>query len=149
MSNASAGGGNATAGLPALEKGAVRGPVSTHLTRESMVRYAGASGDFNPIHYRDDIALAAGLPGVLAHGMLTFGLAAAAVVEWVAAGDAARVLSLETTFTRPVVVDADEGADVLTTVTITDIDDDVIRVQVKVEAAGKTVLGRCRASVRR
>ena len=60
------------------------------ITRESLVRYAGASGDFNAIHYRDDVAAAVGLPGVLAHGMLTMGLAVQTVVEW--AGDPARVL---------------------------------------------------------
>ncbi len=53
---------------------------TVHLTRESLVRYAGASGDFNPIHYRDDVASAVGLPGVLAHGMLTMGLAVQPVV---------------------------------------------------------------------
>ena len=51
------------------------------ITRDSLVRYAGASGDFNPIHYRDDFAQAVGLPGVLAHGMLTMGLAVQVVVD--------------------------------------------------------------------
>src|SRR5690606_10235336 len=54
-----------------------------HLTRDSLVRYAGASGDFNPIHYRDDVARSVGLPGVLAHGMLTMGVAASPVAEWI------------------------------------------------------------------
>jgi len=54
---------------------------TVHLTRESLVRYAGASGDFNPIHYRDDVAAAVGLPGVLAHGMLTMGLASSVVLS--------------------------------------------------------------------
>ena len=54
---------------------------TVHLTRESLVRYAGASGDFNPIHYRDDVAARVGLPGVLAHGMLTMGLAVETIVE--------------------------------------------------------------------
>ena len=53
---------------------------TVHLTRESLVRYAGASGDFNPIHYRDDVAASVGLPGVLAHGMLTMGIASSVVV---------------------------------------------------------------------
>ena len=84
-----------------------------HLTRESLVRYAGASGDFNPIHYRDDIAASVGLPGVLAHGMLTMGLAAETVVPWL--GDAGRILDYGVRFTRPVVVDPDAGADVTLT----------------------------------
>ena len=65
---------------------------TVHLTRESLVRYAGASGDFNPIHYRDDIAASVGLPGVLAHGMLTMGLAVETIVPWL--GDAGRDLVL-------------------------------------------------------
>ena len=80
------------------------------LTRDSLVRYAGASGDFNPIHYRDDIAQAVGLPGVLAHGMLTMGLAVSPVVEWL--GDAGVVQSYQVRFTKPVVVDARTGAGV-------------------------------------
>ena len=63
---------------------------TVHLTRESLVRYAGASGDFNPIHYRDDVASAVGLPGVLAHGMLTMGLAVQTIVPWL--GDVGRIL---------------------------------------------------------
>src|SRR6187200_3644903 len=78
------------------------------LTRESLVRYAGASGDVNPIHYRDDIAASVGLPGVLAHGMLTMGLAIQPVVDW--AGDPARVVDYQVRFTRPVPVDPDLGA---------------------------------------
>ena len=81
-----------------------------HLTRESLVRYAGASGDFNPIHYRDDVAGAVGLPGVLAHGMLTMGLAVETIVPWL--GDAGRILEYGVRFTRPVVVDPETGADV-------------------------------------
>ena len=59
---------------------------TVHLTRESLVRYAGASGDFNPIHYRDDVAERVGLPGVLAHGMLTMGLAVETIVPWLGLG---------------------------------------------------------------
>lgn len=63
----------------------------------------------NPIHFNDAIATAAGLPGVLAHGMLTAGIALQAIVDWV--GDPSGVISYETRFTRPVVVDAVDGAD--------------------------------------
>ncbi|BDQ00836.1 MaoC family dehydratase [Aquiluna sp. KACHI24] len=71
-------------------------------SRDSLVRYAGASGDFNTIHYRDDIAQAVGLPGVLAHGMLTMGVSVQPVVSWL--GDAGKVLDYGVRFTKPVVV---------------------------------------------
>ena len=87
----------------ALAVGAVVAERDIHLTRESLVRYAGASGDFNPIHYRDDVAAEVGLPGVLAHGMLTMGLAAAALGPWL--GDTGRIEEYGVRFTRPVVVD--------------------------------------------
>ena len=60
--------------------GDVVAETTYELTRDSLVRYAGASGDFNPIHYRDDVATSVGLPGVLAHGMLTMGIAVQPVV---------------------------------------------------------------------
>src|SRR6187551_2187692 len=91
-----------------LEVGQVVGEKTYTLTRDSLVRYAGASGDFNPIHYRDDVAESVGLPGVLAHGMLTMGLAIQPVVDW--AGDPARVVDYQVRFTRPVPVDPDLGA---------------------------------------
>lgn len=81
---------------------------TVHLTRESLVRYAGASGDFNAIHYRDDVATAVGLPGVLAHGMLTMGLAVGTLTPWL--GDTGRITEYGVRFTRPVVVDPEAGA---------------------------------------
>ena len=74
---------------------------TVHITRESLVRYAGASGDFNPIHYRDDIAAEVGLPGVLAHGMLTMGIASSVVVAALEPG--ARIVDYGVRFTKPVV----------------------------------------------
>ena len=74
---------------------------TVHITRESLVRYAGASGDFNPIHYRDDIAAEVGLPGVLAHGMLTMGIASSVVVAALEPGT--RILDYGVRFTKPVV----------------------------------------------
>ncbi|HEV8641715.1 MAG TPA: MaoC/PaaZ C-terminal domain-containing protein, partial [Methylomirabilota bacterium] len=84
----------------------VKGPIQ----QIQLTRYAGASGDFNPIHYRDDIAQSVGLPGVLAHGMLTMGLAVQPVVDWV--GDPGRIADYQVRFTRPVVVDPESGATV-------------------------------------
>ena len=121
---------------------------TTHtVTRESLVRYAGASGDFNPIHYRDDVAAAAGLPGVLAHGMLTAGLALQPVIDWL--GDATRILGYETRFTRPVVVDPDIGAvvDIIATAAHIDPETATARIDLTVNCAGRAVLGKTRVLV--
>ena len=75
------------------------------LTRDSLVRYAGASGDFNPIHYRDDVAKSVGLEGVLAHGMLTMGLAIAPLTAWL--GNRGYVSGYQVRFTKPVYVPAE------------------------------------------
>ena len=115
------------------------------LTRDSLVRYAGASGDFNPIHYRDDIASSVGLPGVLAHGMLTMGIAVQPVVEW--AGDSGRVTDYQVRFTRPVVVDPVTGATVSVVAKVGAIDDDGIRVDLTVTFADQTVLGKAQVRV--
>ena len=80
------------------------------ISRDTLVRYAGASGDFNPIHYRDDVAKRVGLDGVLAHGMLTMGIAVQPVVEWL--GATGRILDYQVRFTRPVPVDPEIGATV-------------------------------------
>ena len=114
-------------------------------TRDSLVRYAGASGDFNPIHYRDDIATSVGLPGVLAHGMLTMGVAVQPVVDW--AGDSGRVTDYQVRFTRPVVVDPVTGATVTVVAKIGAIDDDGIRVDLTVTFADQTVLGKAQVRV--
>lgn len=119
---------------------------SIHLTRESLVRYAGASGDFNPIHYRDDVAAAVGLPGVLAHGMLTMGLAVETLVPWL--GDAGRILEYGTKFTRPVVVDPQDGADLTIVAKIGAIEEDIIRIDLTVTVGETAVLGRAQVRVR-
>ena len=87
------------------------------------MRYAGASGDFNPIHYRDDVAASVGLPGVLAHGMLTMGIASSVVVAALEPGT--RILDYGVRFTKPVVVDPDDGADLHVLATVGAVDDDV------------------------
>ena len=120
---------------------------TVHLTRESLVRYAGASGDFNPIHYRDDIAARVGLPGVLAHGMLTMGLAVETIVEWL--GDSGRILDYGVRFTRPVVVDPESGADVTVTAKVGAVDDDALRIDLTVASGETTVLGKAQVRVRR
>lgn len=118
---------------------------TVHLTRESLVRYAGASGDFNPIHYRDDVAASVGLPGVLAHGMLTMGIASATVTA--ALEPDARILDYGVRFTRPVVVDPVDGADVHVRATVGAVDDDAVRIDLAVTAAETTVLGKAQLRV--
>jgi len=118
---------------------------TVHLTRESLVRYAGASGDFNPIHYRDDIAEAVGLPGVLAHGMLTMGIASSVVVS--SLDPSAKILDYGVRFTKPVVVDAVDGADIHVVATVGAVDDEAARIDLKVTFGETTVLVKAQLRV--
>jgi acyl dehydratase len=124
---------------------------SVHLTRDSLVRYAGASGDFNPIHYRDDVAASVGLHGVLAHGMLTMGLAVSPVQEWLAGQGT--IASYQVRFTRPIVVDPDTGhtVSVVAKVGAVNEEDGVVgsvRIDLTVTSeAGETVLGKAQVVV--
>jgi acyl dehydratase len=115
------------------------------LSRDTLVRYAGASGDFNAIHYRDDVAVAVGLPGVLAHGMLTMGFAVQPVVDWV--GDSGKVLEYGVRFTRPVLVDPDASATVTVVAKVGALDDTVARIDLTVTVNDETVLGKAQARV--
>lgn len=130
-----------------LEAGDVVAEAEFTITRDSLVRYAGASGDFNPIHYRDDIADSVGLPGVLAHGMLTMGIAVQPVVDWLAGRG--QVLEYGVRFTRPVVVDAADGAvlTVVATVGAVDVAAGNARIDLTVTASGSTVLGKAQVRV--
>jgi acyl dehydratase len=124
-------------------------PEQTYrVTRADLVRYAGASGDFNPIHYSDRVATAVGLPGVIAHGMLTMGLAARAVSTW--AGGPDRVVSFTVRFTSMVVVpDDDEGVDLVVDGEAGEPGDDgLIPVTVTARCGDQAVLGRAVAHVR-
>jgi acyl dehydratase len=134
-------------GFDSLAVGDVVAEREFHLTRDALVRYAGASGDFNPIHYRDDVAAAVGLPGVLAHGMLTMGLAVQPVVDW--AGDPGRVADYQVRFTRPVVVDPETGADVSVTAKVGQLDAEArtARIDLTVSFEGATVLGKAQVRV--
>jgi acyl dehydratase len=132
--------------LANLTVGDVVAERTVHLTRESLVRYAGASGDFNPIHYRDDVAAAVGLPGVLAHGMLTMGLAVGTLESWV--GDTGRILDYGVRFTKPVVVDPETGADVTVTAKVGAVDEESARIDLTVSFNGATVLVKAQARVR-
>jgi acyl dehydratase len=118
------------------------------ITRDSLVRYAGASGDFNPIHYRDDFAQKVGLPGVLAHGMLTMGLAVQVVVDFV--GGSGNILDYQVRFTKPVLVDAGDGATVTVSAKVAEIAEDgkSARIDLTAVAAELTVLGKAQVRVK-
>jgi len=123
--------------------------TAVHLTRADLLAYADASGDTNPIHRSDEAARAVGLPGVLAHGMLTLGLACSAVADW--AGSADAVVEFGGRFVKPVLVDADSGADLTITLApdeASDPETGLTRVDITVTSAGVKVLGMARASVR-
>ncbi|TFC48233.1 acyl dehydratase [Cryobacterium sp. TMT1-21] len=137
----------ATPVLADLTVGDVVATGTFPLTRDSLVRYAGASGDFNPIHYRDDVAVSVGLPGVLAHGMLTMGFAVQPVVDW--AGDPGRIVDYQVRFTRPVLVDPVDGAEVTVVAKVGAIDPaaGIARIDLAVSANEVTVLGKAQARV--
>ena len=134
--------------IASLEVGQVIGTKEFLLTRDSLVRYAGASGDFNPIHYRDDFAKSVGLDGVLAHGMLTMGVAVQVAADW--AGDAGKVIDYGVRFTKPVFVDATDGAVIVVTGKIGEIDAEngIVRVDLNVVYNETSVLGKAQAKVR-
>jgi acyl dehydratase len=116
---------------------------SVEITRDSLVRYAGASGDFNPIHYRDDIAQSVGLDGVLAHGMLTMGLAVAPVTAWL--GNRGFVSSYQVRFTKPVYVPATGSVTVAVSVTLAKVDEPAASATLALSVTtqdGTTVLGK-------
>lgn len=122
-------------------------PLTVAVTRADLVKYAGASLDFNPIHYSDRVAAEAGLPGVIAHGMLTMALAARLVTQWTQ--DAGAVVECSTRFTRPIVVpDDDDGVAVELTGKITALDGDRATVAITAKVDGKSVLGKATAVVR-
>lgn len=133
--------------LAGLQIGDEIGTTEFLLTRDSLVRYAGASGDFNPIHYRDDVAVSVGLPGVLAHGMLTMGVAIQVAVNWV--GDSGKIVDYQVRFTKPVVVDPVDGAVLKVTGKIGEIDFEKNQVRIDLAAVFNetAVLGKAQARV--
>lgn len=131
-----------------FEAGAALPEQEFRITRADLVRYAGASGDRNPIHWSDRVATSVGLPGVIAHGMFTMALAARAVDAW--AGEPGRIRELGCKFTKPVVVpDDDEGATVTITGTVSEVTDETVRITLDVRCAGQKVLGMPKAVLAR
>jgi len=123
-------------------------PLQVRVTREDLIRYAGAALDFNPIHWNEKLAKEVGLPDVIAHGMLTMALGARLVTDWV--GDPGKVVEYGVRFTRPVVVpNDDEGALVELTGKVGErTEDGTLRVDITAKFDGKTVLGKAVALVR-
>lgn len=133
--------------MTALRPGVELGPLTYAVSRADLVRYAGASGDFNPIHWSDRVAGEVGLPGVIAHGMFTLALAGRAVAQW--AGGPDKVLDLGARFTKPVPIPDDEhGADVLVSGTVKSTEDGAARIDLSITCGGAKVLGQARALVR-
>jgi acyl dehydratase len=117
------------------------------VTRSDLIRYAGASGDTNPIHWSDRVATAAGLPGVIAHGMLTMALAGRLLTEWI--GDPGAIVELAVRFARPVVVpDDDVGVAVTVSGVVSDVrDDGLVGVELSAMVGNEKVLTQARAVV--
>lgn len=131
-----------------VEAGFELPPLELRVTRSDLVKYAGASLDFNPIHWNEKFAGEVGLPGIIAHGMLTMALAGRIVTNWL--GDPTAVLEFGSRFIRPVVVPNDaEGALVEVTAKVREVrDDGTARVDITAKFAGKAVLGKAVAVVR-
>lgn len=133
--------------LASLAVGDALPTTTRHLTRDDLRAYADASGDHNPIHLDEQAAMAAGLPGIIAHGMLTMGVVATALTTW--AGNPGAIVDYSVRFTRPVVV-GPEGATLTIDATVREIDLDAAAaiLDLTVTCDGRTVLGRARATVR-
>lgn len=134
----------------AVEAGTELPAQSFPVTRETLVRYAGASGDFNPIHWNERFAKEVGLPDVIAHGMFTMAEAIRVVTDWV--GDPGAVVDYGVRFTKPVVV-PDDGVGAVIEVSgrvAQKLDDEArtVRVDLTATSAGQKVLGMSRAVVR-
>ena len=123
-------------------------PQTFTITRRDLVRYAGASTDFNPIHWSDRVAAKVGLPGVIAHGMLTMALASRAVTTWVG-GDPGAIAEYSVRFARPIVVpDDDTGTELTVSGVVKPDAEGFARIDITAVCAGEKVLAQARALVR-
>ena len=142
--------------IATLEKGQEIGSTTVYVNRADLVRYAGASGDFNPIHWNERFATDVGLPGVIAHGMFTMGAAVTLVEDWV--GDPGAVIDYQSRFTKPVIVEDPAGTnpsdaqgtalDVTGVIGALDLEAGTARVDLTVMAGGEKVLVKAQALVR-
>ena len=131
-----------------LSVGQEIGSHTFSFTRDALVKYAGASGDFNPIHYRDDFAKSVGLDGVLAHGMLTMGAAVQVAVNWI--GDVGKVIDYGVRFTKPVFVPAEGNAEVFVSGKIgaIDLEAGTVRLDLTAISSEVAVLGKAQAVIK-
>ncbi len=133
--------------MTTIEVGTELPQLQIPLTRETVVRYAGASTDFNPIHWSDRHAQALGLDGVVAHGMWTMGAAVRAVTEWL--DDPSHLISYFVRFISPVKVpDTDAGTTLVVSGNVSAIKDDIATIALTVTCEGEKVLGAAKAEVR-
>lgn len=135
-------------GIADLEVGQVVGTRTIAVDRRDLVRYAGASGDLNPIHWNERFAVEVGLPGVIAHGMFTMGAAVGVVVDW--AGDPGAVVDYQVRFTRPVPVPDPGAAEIEASAAVgaVDLEAGTVRVDLTVTVEGARVLGKAQVLVR-
>lgn len=134
--------------LSDVAKGDELPALNVPVTREDLVRYAGASGDFNRIHWNERFATEVGLPDVIAHGMFTMALAGRLVSEWT--GDPGSIVDYGVRFTRPVVV-PDDGVGALLELTgkVAAVNEDgTVKVAITARSAEQGVLGGASALVR-
>ena len=124
-------------------------PQTFRVTRADLVRYAGASGDFNVIHWSERLATKVGLPGVIAHGMFTMALVGRAIIAWAGAPDA--VVEFGVRFSRPVPVpDTDEGTQVEVSGVVKEVTDDgLTRISITATCNGEKVLSMASATIRK
>jgi acyl dehydratase len=122
--------------------------VSYPVNRLSLVKYCGASGDFNFIHWNERIARSVGLPNVIAHGMFTMAQAGRYVTDW--AGDAGALVEFGVRFSAMVVVpDDDTGATIEISGTVEEkLDGNLVAVALTARSGDAKVLTRARAVVR-
>lgn len=118
------------------------------ITRADLIRYCGASGDFNVIHWNERVATEVGLPNVIAHGMYTMAIAVRVVTDWL--DDPSALLEYGCRFTRPVVVpDTEDGAVVDVSAKVTEVrEDGTALITLTASFEGQTVLGKAQAVVR-
>jgi acyl dehydratase len=130
-----------------VEVGTELPPQSFHVQRLNLVRYAGASGDFNLIHWNERVAKSVGLPGVIAHGMFTMAEAGRVVTDWV--GDPGAVIEYGVRFSKPIVVPDDTAGATLqvTGVVKKKLDDRRVQVELSAASANEKVLSRAQAIV--
>jgi len=139
---------SASIALADLEVGSELPAQVFDLRRDSMVRYAGASGDFNPIHWSEEFATSVGLPNVIAHGMLTMATAVRVVSDWT--GDPGAIVEYGVRFTRPVVVPYGQATQLAVSGSVRSIDAEAGTAVIDLRATvdDETVLSQARATVR-